>query len=63
MSQIKIFWDPKGFELDSLGKKECLTPPTDGDKRTWAWHPEYCANIIQSGLGTVEQPTSPQSSR
>lgn len=31
MSQVKIFWDPKGFELDYLGKKECLTPPTDGD--------------------------------
>ena len=30
MSQVKIFWDPKGFELDSLGKKGYLRA-TDGD--------------------------------
>lgn len=30
MSNIKIFWDPKGLELDSLGKKEYLSV-TDGD--------------------------------
>ena len=30
MSEIKIFWDPKGIELDSLGKKKYLRS-TDGD--------------------------------
>jgi len=30
MSEVKIFWDPKGFELDSLGKKKYLRA-TDGD--------------------------------
>lgn len=31
MSEVKIFWDPKGFELDSLGKKRHIGPPADGD--------------------------------
>lgn len=30
MSKVKIFWDPNGFELDSLGTKEYLRA-TDGD--------------------------------
>ena len=30
MSQVKIFWDPRGFELDALGKKKYLRS-TDGD--------------------------------
>jgi len=30
MSPVKIFWDPRGFELDSLGKKKYLRA-TDGD--------------------------------
>jgi endonuclease YncB( thermonuclease family) len=30
MSQVKIFWDPRGFELDQLGTKEYLSH-TDGD--------------------------------
>lgn len=30
MSQVKIFWDPKGFELDALGVKEYLKA-TDGN--------------------------------
>jgi endonuclease YncB( thermonuclease family) len=30
MSHIKIFWDPKGSELDALGKKKYLRA-TDGD--------------------------------
>ncbi|MHC1631623.1 MAG: thermonuclease family protein [Methanotrichaceae archaeon] len=30
MSQVKIFWDPNGFELDALGKKKYLRA-TDGD--------------------------------
>lgn len=30
MSKVKIFWDPRGFELDSLGKKRYLNA-TDGD--------------------------------
>jgi endonuclease YncB( thermonuclease family) len=30
MAQVKIFWDPNGFELDSLGSKELLRI-TDGD--------------------------------
>jgi hypothetical protein len=30
MSEVKIFWDPRGFELDSLGKKKYLRA-TDGD--------------------------------
>jgi len=30
MSQVKIFWDPRGFELDALGTKEYLKV-TDGD--------------------------------
>ncbi len=30
MSKVKIFWDPQGFELDSLGDKEYLRA-TDGD--------------------------------
>lgn len=30
MSNVKIFWDPKGFELDSLGAKSYLRA-TDGD--------------------------------
>jgi len=30
MSKVRIFWDPKGFELDSLGKKKLLRI-TDGD--------------------------------
>ena len=30
MSKLKIFWDPKGFELDTLGKKKYLKA-TDGD--------------------------------
>ena len=30
MSQVKIFWDPRGFELDQLGTKEYLRA-TDGD--------------------------------
>jgi endonuclease YncB( thermonuclease family) len=30
MTQVKIFWDPKGFELDSLGTKKYLRA-TDGD--------------------------------
>ena len=30
MSDIKIFWDPSGLELDSLGKKSYLRA-TDGD--------------------------------
>ena len=30
MSDVKIFWDPKGFELDSIGKKKYLRT-TDGD--------------------------------
>ncbi len=30
MAKVKIFWDPKGFELDSLGNKEFLRI-TDGD--------------------------------
>lgn len=31
MSKIKVFWDPSGFELDSLGRKRHLGPPADGD--------------------------------
>jgi len=30
MSQVKIFWDPSGFELDALGTKKYLRA-TDGD--------------------------------
>lgn len=30
MSDVKIFWDPKGLELDTLGKKKYLRA-TDGD--------------------------------
>lgn len=30
MPQVKIFWDPRGFELDALGTKEYLSA-TDGD--------------------------------
>jgi endonuclease YncB( thermonuclease family) len=30
MSDVKIFWDPQGFEVDSLGKKKYLRA-TDGD--------------------------------
>ena len=30
MSQVKIFWDPRGFELDELGTKKYLDA-TDGD--------------------------------
>ena len=30
MPQVKIFWDPRGFELDALGTKEYLRA-TDGD--------------------------------
>ena len=30
MSQVKIFWDPQGFELDALGDNEYLRA-TDGD--------------------------------
>jgi len=30
MSPVSIFWDPNGFELDSLGKKKYLRT-TDGD--------------------------------
>lgn len=30
MSQVKIFWDPRGFELDALGTKKYLRT-TDGD--------------------------------
>jgi endonuclease YncB( thermonuclease family) len=30
MSDVKIFWDPQGFELDSLGKNKYLRA-TDGD--------------------------------
>jgi len=30
MAQVRIFWDPSGFELDSLGTKEYLRV-TDGD--------------------------------
>lgn len=30
MGDVKIFWDPKGFELDALGKKKYLRA-TDGD--------------------------------
>ena len=30
MSQVKIFWDPKGFELDALGTKTYLKA-ADGD--------------------------------
>ena len=30
LSQVKIFWDPRGFELDALGTKEYLKA-TDGD--------------------------------
>ena len=30
MSAVKIFWDPRGFELDSLGKKKYMRA-TDGD--------------------------------
>ncbi|UZJ42805.1 thermonuclease family protein [Prosthecochloris sp. SCSIO W1101] len=30
MQKVGIFWDPKGFELDSLGKKQYLRA-TDGD--------------------------------
>ena len=30
MSDVKIFWDPSGFELDSLGKRK-LVKVTDGD--------------------------------
>lgn len=31
MSEVKIFWDPKGFELDSLGRKTLSGAPADGD--------------------------------
>jgi endonuclease YncB( thermonuclease family) len=31
MAAIKIFWNPQGFELDSLGKKSHIEPPADGD--------------------------------
>ena len=30
MSHVKIFWDPRGFKIDSLGKKQYLRA-TDGD--------------------------------
>jgi hypothetical protein len=30
MSNVKIFWDPKGSELDALGTKKYLRA-TDGD--------------------------------
>ncbi len=30
MSEVKIFWDPNGFELDTLGDKNYLKT-TDGD--------------------------------
>jgi endonuclease YncB( thermonuclease family) len=30
MSQVKIFWDPRGFELDALGTKEYIKV-IDGD--------------------------------
>jgi endonuclease YncB( thermonuclease family) len=28
---VQIFWDPSGFELDSLGSTKINGPPTDGD--------------------------------
>ncbi len=31
MDQVQIFWDPKGIELDSLGKKTKSGDPADGD--------------------------------
>jgi len=30
MAEVQIFWDPQGFELDSLGRKRYLRA-TDGD--------------------------------
>lgn len=30
MPKVKLFWDPKEFEVDSLGKKQYLRA-TDGD--------------------------------
>jgi hypothetical protein len=32
-AKVGIFWDPEGFELDSLGSKEILAM-TDGDTPT-----------------------------
>jgi len=31
MSKVKIFWDPSGFELNSIGSTTLNGPPTDGD--------------------------------
>jgi endonuclease YncB( thermonuclease family) len=31
METVAVFWDPAGFELDSLGKKRHVPPPWDGD--------------------------------
>ncbi len=31
MSNLKTFWNPNGFELDSLGSKRHSGPPADGD--------------------------------
>jgi endonuclease YncB( thermonuclease family) len=31
MAKLQIFWDPQGFELDSLGEKRYSGPPADGD--------------------------------
>lgn len=31
MAGVKIFWDPQGFELDSVSDKRYLGPPADGD--------------------------------
>ncbi len=31
MSAVQIFWDPQGFELNSIGTTTLSGPPTDGD--------------------------------
>jgi len=47
MSDVKIFWDPKGFELDSLGRKKYIRA-TDGDT------PYISTSIRMLGIDTPE---------
>jgi len=47
MSQVKLFWDPQGFELDSLGDKEYLRA-TDGDT------PSIAVSIRMLSIDTPE---------
>jgi hypothetical protein len=47
MSYVNIFWGPKGFKLDALGKKEYLRA-TEGDA------PYVSMSIRMLSIDTVE---------